>query len=121
MNAEIFAGLKTNKRRDFLQEQSKKIPEDKIEAIKKIVSNSYGITIEQLLSKTRQGVIPVARMAAMNIIKENTRLSSTKVGNIFNKNHATVLYAYGQVEILNNTNKHFAKKYLEISKLVQKT
>jgi len=46
-----------------------------------------------ILKKTRKREIVYKRAAAYNFLRKNTELSLTAIGDLFDKNHATVLHA----------------------------
>jgi len=46
-----------------------------------------------LLKKSRKREIVYQRAAAFNFLRQNTQLSLTSIGDLFNKDHATVLHA----------------------------
>jgi len=46
-----------------------------------------------ILKQTRQREIVYQRAAAYNFVRKNTKLSLAAIGQIFGKNHATVLHA----------------------------
>ncbi len=78
--------------------------------IKKIVSDHFGVPIEQMESKTRVNEIVVARQFAMALIKENTHLSLKAIGGLFGKrDHSTVIHA---LECVVNMKEETDPKYL---------
>ena len=69
--------------------------------VKKIVeymAKEFGISENDILSDKRQSNIALARQLAMYVIKEVTDLKLQELGNYFNKNHTTVLYAINQAK-----------------------
>ena len=67
--------------------------------VKKIVeymAKEFGVTEADILSDKRQANIALARQLTMYVIKEVTDLKLQELGNYFNKNHTTVLYAVNQ-------------------------
>ena len=71
-----------------------------IEDIQHAVSEFYNLTIADLLGSKRTKNIAEPRMVAMALARELTKESSTAVGNAFGRNHATILHAEKQVELL---------------------
>ncbi len=63
-----------------------------------IVSNTYGITIDEIKSTKRSANISQARNICMYIIKTVTGLTLKEVGAYFGKDHATVLHSIKKVE-----------------------
>ena len=77
------------------------IPTDAmIERILKVVCRHYGISEENIKSKNRTDTVANARHTAIYIIKELTDLTLNEIGNIFGRNHATVIASLNKV----NTN-----------------
>jgi len=62
-----------------------------------LVENSFGISREELKSKSRKGVVAWARQVAMYLSRRFTLLSLQEIGGFFGRDHATVLYAYDKV------------------------
>lgn len=73
--------------------------EETIDATKVIdtVCKFYGIKKEEMLGKRRTKEIAEARQIAMFLITELMNLPLESVGDIFGKNHATVIYAKSKV------------------------
>ncbi len=77
------------------------IPTDAmIERILKVVCRHYGISEENIKSKNRTDSVANARHTAIYIIKELTDLTLNEIGNIFGRNHATVIASINKI----NTN-----------------
>ena len=71
------------------------------------VSNTYGITVEEIKSTKRSANISQARNICMYIIKTVTGLTLKEVGSYFGKDHATVLHSIKKVESLIETDTTF--------------
>lgn len=73
--------------------------EEIIDATKivEIVCKFYGIKKEELLAKKRTKNIAEARQIAMYLITEYINIPLESVGNIFGKDHSTVIYAKNKV------------------------
>ena len=77
------------------------IPTDAMtERILKVVCRHYGISEENIKSKNRTDSVANARHTAIYIIKELTDLTLNEIGNIFGRNHATVIASINKI----NTN-----------------
>ena len=77
------------------------IPTDAmIERVLKVVCRHYGISEDNIKSKNRTDTVANARHTAIYIIKELTDLTLNEIGNIFGRNHATVIASINKV----NTN-----------------
>lgn len=58
----------------------------------KIILDSYGIGKEELVGKKKNHEIVVARWAAFWIFKKYAKLSYSKIGKIFNRDHTSVIH-----------------------------
>lgn len=95
---------------NFIKNSNKEIS---IDYIQKIVSEYFGLSIDQMNSKTRKRNIVQARQLAMYFSKEHTKASLTQIGlQCGNKDHATVLHACKTVKNLRDTDKTF-RSYLD--------
>ena len=70
----------------------------KVEKIIDYVANAFGVTAADIKSDKRQSDIKLARQVAMYVIKEVTALTLQEIGNIFDKNHSTVIYSIDQIK-----------------------
>ena len=69
--------------------------------IQKVVSQYYGIKIEELLSKRRTKSVVIPRQVAVYLARELTNKSLPELGELFGgRDHTTVLYACRKVEEL---------------------
>ncbi|MDR2828941.1 MAG: chromosomal replication initiator protein DnaA [Acholeplasmatales bacterium] len=67
--------------------------------IQSIVSDYFGITIEELISKQRSAKYILPRHISMYLIKKNNDVSFKQIGEMFGgKDHSTVLSAYEKIE-----------------------
>ena len=72
-----------------------------ISQIQQLTADSFGISIEELLSHKRTAELSLARQIAMFIAREKTEESLQQIGISFNKkDHTTVLYACKKIEDL---------------------
>lgn len=70
-----------------------------VETIQKAVCEYFGLKVQDLKSKRRTKDLVNARQIAMYLSRNNTKLSLSEIGNLFGgKEHATVIYAYKQIE-----------------------
>jgi len=56
------------------------------------------VTSEMVLSKRRDGHIVVARQLAVYFIRKNYFLTNKKIGQLFNRNHTTIIHTCSVVE-----------------------
>lgn len=68
------------------------------EMVTKAVSDHYGITPEQLFTKTRKREISDARQVVMYMAKKHAGMSLMAIGNRLSRTHATVLYGCNTIE-----------------------
>ena len=66
-------------------------------AIMNEVAAFYGMTVDDLCGVSRKSGVAKARQIAMYICREQTDLSLPKIGELFGRDHSTVLYAYRRV------------------------
>jgi hypothetical protein len=91
-----------------------------VDYIIKLVSKYYNIESELLKTKTRKREICFPRQAAMYLIKENTNLSLTHIGGLFNgKDHATVLHAKRTVANLMQSDKTISLDLKKLQKVIK--
>lgn len=92
--------------------------EETIDATKivEIVCKFYGVKKEELLARKRTKNIAEARQIAMYLITEYLNIPLEAVGNIFGKDHATVIYAKNKIA---EDIKKFKKLEVQINDLKQ--
>ena len=91
-----------------------------IEEIQKTVANFYRIPMKDLLGKSRQRSLVVARHAAISLAKELTTLSLKDIGNAFDgRDHSTVLNACKNVQDLIDKDDSFAQDYQNLRQQLQ--
>jgi chromosomal replication initiator protein len=69
-----------------------------IDAIKKLVSKDYGVSIKDLVSSSRKQAIVRPRQVAIYLSRKYTDLPLQAIGRSFNRYHATALHSIGAVE-----------------------
>ncbi|MCS6981617.1 MAG: chromosomal replication initiator protein DnaA [Flavobacteriales bacterium] len=100
----------------FVQNTAREIS---IEYIQKIVCDYYGITVEQMKSKTRRREVVQTRQIIMYFSKLYTKHSLASIGQLCgNKDHATVLHACKTVSNLRDTDKNFRSQLEELEKKI---
>ena len=68
------------------------------EQIMKIVANYFKIKPSDLLSKSNARKVTFPRHIVMYLVRQKTDLSTTKIGEIFGKDHSTVIHAIKRLE-----------------------
>lgn len=69
-----------------------------IDTIKKLVSKEYGITVSDMVSKSRRQAVVRPRQVAMYLSRKYTDQPLQAIGRSFNRYHATAIHAIGTVE-----------------------
>lgn len=70
----------------------------KIESILKLVSETFGVTESDLMTRARTENLAFARQVAMSFIYDYTALSLKETGALFKRNHGTTLWAINSVK-----------------------
>ena len=82
--------------RDFIQDADKPLT---VEFILKTTAEHFGIRLQEIKARKRTKEIALPRQVAMYLARELTESSLSDIGkNMGGKDHATVIYAYKQVE-----------------------
>ena len=66
--------------------------------IMEIVANYFGLSVDDLICKSRVGALVEARSIAMFLCRRMTDLSYPDIGRLFNRDHSTVVTAYKKIE-----------------------
>ncbi len=87
---------------EFIEEKSSKVIDHNY--IINIVCNYFDIKEKDIFSTKRSKAIAYPRQIAMYIIRNITELSLPKIGDVFGRDHSTVIHAYDKIskEIDNN-------------------
>lgn len=80
---------------DIIARQRKKVT---VEAIKKLVSREYQVSIKDLVSTSRRQGVVKPRQIAMYLARNHTDAPLQAIGRSFNRYHATVIHAIGAIE-----------------------
>lgn len=79
----------------------------------------FSVSAKDILSTARSKEIKEARQAAIYLVREILDTSFPTTGEIFNKNHTTVLYAYNKMKKDLQTNKPLQNTIKEIEKMIR--
>ncbi len=87
-----------------------------------VVSDFFGITIEELKSNGRSKRIAGPRHMAMYLAREETTASLPQIGeSLGNRDHTTIMYGYEKIAKLVETDDHIRKEAMQLrEKLYQK-
>lgn len=112
MNYMIIPGIKKSKI-SFKTMPSKKV----FKYIDTVVFNTceqYNITVDQIKSKSRKGPIAIPRLLTMHILRKNTLLSLKEIGDVFSRDHTTVINAIKSTNNMLETDSDFKEEYQKL-------
>ena len=115
MNYMIIPGIKKAKV-GFKTMPKKKV----LQYIDTVIANTceqYNISMDDIKSKSRKSVVAIPRLLTMHILRSNTLLTLEEIGDIFNRDHTTVINAIKSTSNMLETDYDFKEEY---QKLVMK-
>lgn len=68
------------------------------QAVLQAVCQRFGVTTQDILGDQRNREVLMARQIAMYLLREKAQLPLQQIGQMFGKNHSTVLHAYNRVK-----------------------
>lgn len=68
------------------------------QAVLQAVCQRFGLTTQDILGEQRSREVLMARQIAMYLLRERAHLPLQQIGQMFGKNHSTVLHAYNRVK-----------------------
>jgi len=81
------------------KKHSNSLNENNYDKIQSLVSDFYGITVDDLIGKSRKSKYVLPRHIAMYLIKDNYNLPYATIGNLFGgRDHSTVLAACEKID-----------------------
>lgn len=87
--------------------------------IMEVICTYFGITQQQLISKSRKKEISIPRQLAMYLSKEYTSSTFSMIGSeIGGKNHSTVMYACKTIENISKVDKELNRQLGELRELI---
>ncbi|MDJ0557244.1 MAG: chromosomal replication initiator protein DnaA [Microcoleaceae cyanobacterium MO_207.B10] len=99
----------------ILNPQTEKL-EASPEAVIRVVSDNFKISIEDLKGSSRKREITLARQVGMYLMRQHTDLSLPKIGEVFGgKDHTTVLYSCDKISQLQNNDLNLAQTIRQLS------
>jgi len=84
------------------------------------VAESYGVTVEALLSTKRARPLPDARSIACWLLCYTLHMSTTEAGEALNRDHSTVIVAIKKVDDWSSMPKMYGRELGIIAKLHKK-
>ncbi len=63
------------------------------ESIREVVSSQFRVSVDELLSRSRKQAVSFPRQIGMYLTRKYTEESLASIGNLYNRDHSTVLYA----------------------------
>jgi chromosomal replication initiator protein len=89
------------------------------EELLNLVSETLGVTVEDLRSSSRRREISTARQIGMYLMRQHTDLSLPKIGEVFGgKDHTTVLYSCDKIGQLKESNPDMANTLRQLSQRI---
>jgi chromosomal replication initiator protein len=79
----------------------------------------FGITVQDLVSKSRSRPLTTARHVAMYLLREHTGLSLIKIGECFHRDHTTVLHGIKKIESLMPARGSVYRQVQELTKKIR--
>ncbi|MGD1702295.1 chromosomal replication initiator protein DnaA [Dapis sp. BLCC M229] len=99
----------------ILNPQTEKL-EASPEAVIKVVSENFNVSIEDLKGSSRKREITLARQVGMYLMRQHTDLSLPKIGEVFGgKDHTTVLYSCEKISQLQSSDLNLAQTIRQLS------
>ncbi len=78
------------------------------QAVLQAVCQRFGLTTQDILGDQRSREVLMARQIAMYLLREKAQLPLQQIGQMFGKNHSTVLHAYNRVKTSLNKDKELS-------------
>ncbi len=91
-----------------------------VEQILTVVARNYGVSVDDLKSKKKTDEIANARHVAIYIIRKLTDMPLKAIGEIFHRDHTTILASVNKVEINCRTVAHYQENIISLIKQVKK-
>jgi chromosomal replication initiator protein len=89
------------------------------ETIQKIVADYYSVSVKDLKDKKRKQNIIHPRHLAMFLIRELTELSTTEIGECFNRDHSSISHAIKKIEEEKRSNPQEEHTIQELTRIIK--
>ena len=83
------------------------------EAIRNFIGNQFNIRVEELKSRSRKRSVAFPRQVGMYLTRKFTDISLAEIGDLYNRDHSTVLHAI-RVVTRDMTRNSSTKEQIEI-------
>ncbi|MDO5026776.1 MAG: chromosomal replication initiator protein DnaA [Tissierellia bacterium] len=103
-----------NLAREALAIEEKKPKKITLELIKEVVASHYNLSVDEIISTSRQQNIARPRQVAMYLSRKMTNLSWVKIANSFERDHATIMHGTEKIENMMEDDIAFAKEIKKI-------
>lgn len=114
MNSVIFAGLPEKVQFDFTHGIKIGSPDGIVDAVAAVLN----VESKFIKGDSRKREFVEARQIAIGLIAESDpRITLTRIGKMFNRDHSTIIYAKKTFDALYLTNKAFKLKVLKVKKM----
>ncbi|MCQ2413196.1 MAG: chromosomal replication initiator protein DnaA [Clostridia bacterium] len=90
-----------------------------VEKILGIVASKFGITPDDLRSKKKTDTVAKARHVAIYLIRNLTNMSLNDIGDIFSRDHSTVMSSISRVETNIRTVKNYEAEIIALKKQIK--
>lgn len=87
----------------------------KIEKIIEITREHFSVSEEEFYSKKKYGMLAISRHVAWALIKEHLEYGYLRIGEIFGKDHTTILHGVKKVERYEHENYDLHMEYLHVA------
>ena len=118
-NSDISDDDFLNITREALAIEEKKPKEITLELIKEVVASYYDISVDDIISASRQQNIARPRQVAMYLSRKMTNLSWVKIANSFERDHATVMHGSEKIETMMDEDIAFNKEIKKIKNKIK--
>lgn len=89
----------------------------KAEKLIQNVSKKYGVSVDDIKGRRRVAEIVNARHIAIYLIRRETELSLPSIGNIFDRDHTTIMSSIATVERMKHERPLFEMELMELAKI----
>ena len=83
----------------------------------KILEVESGFTREMITSKSRKTEVVSARYVAMYVVKKMTKLSLASIGEVFDRDHSSIIHALDNVQVWFESPKRYIPEMIMIQKV----